>query len=806
MDRYVCIHGHFYQPPRENAWLETIEQQDSAYPYHDWNERITAESYGPNAEARILDARDRIVRIVNNYARISFNFGPTLLSWMREHARETYDAIIDADRESIARFGRGSAIAQAYSHLIMPLANGRDRRTQVIWGARDFEYRFGRRPEGMWLPETGVDNDTLEDLAAQGIRFTILAPNQAAAVRPIGEDQWQTVDHTRIDTRRSYLCRLPSGAEITLFFYNGVTSRAVAFEGLLRNGEHFAQRILSLHGNDADAGGNLAHIATDGETYGHHHPHGEMALAFALHHIEESKLAKLTNYAAYLEHHPPSWEVQIAENTSWSCAHGVERWRSDCGCHTGGAPGWNQQWREPLRTALDWLRDEVTPHYEELGGRMLSDPWAARDDYIDVILDRRLNTIPFITKHARNTPGPDGVTTVLELMELQRHAMLMQTSCGWFFNDVSGIETIQVLQYAGRVVQLAGKLFGISLEDGLLERLAHARSNVPEAGDARRLYEQHVIPARVDLLNVAAHYAVSSLFDEVPSEMRIYSYQVELQHGDRRQSGDTVLLFGRARVISEITQESAVVTFAVLHFGNHNLTGGIRRFAGDEEYRKLREELLRAFSTADLSAVIRELANFPEYTFSLKSLFGDRQRQILYRVLESNINNAESAYRRLYEENASLMRFLIAQDLPLPRALHMAAEFVLNRDLRAALAAPSVDLERTRTLLDDAEATSVQLDREGLSYGLGEALARIARQLLEQPHDLALLEAWTGLAGVTATLPFEVNLWKSQNAFYELLSTVYPAIRSRADAGDQDSARWAELFEVLGEQLSVVVS
>jgi hypothetical protein len=288
--------------------------------------------------------------------------------------------------------------------------------------------------------------------------------------------------------------------------------------------------------------------------------------------------------------------------------------------------------------------------------------------------------------------------------------------------------------------------------------------------------------------------------------MRIYSYQVELQHGDRRQSGDTVLLFGRARVISEITQESAVVTFAVLHFGNHNLTGGIRRFAGDEEYRKLREELLRAFSTADLSAVIRELANFPEYTFSLKSLFGDRQRQILYRVLESNINNAESAYRRLYEENASLMRFLIAQDLPLPRALHMAAEFVLNRDLRAALAAPSVDLERTRTLLDDAEATSVQLDREGLSYGLGEALARIARQLLEQPHDLALLEAWTGLAGVTATLPFEVNLWKSQNAFYELLSTVYPALRSRADAGDQDSARWAELFEVLGEQLSVVVS
>jgi hypothetical protein len=669
---------------------------------------------------------------------------------------------------------------------------------------RDFEHRFGRRPDGMWLPETAVDTATLEDLAGQGIRFTILAPNQAAAVRPLGSDAWQKLDRAGIDTRKAYLCRLPSGAEITLFFYDGATSRAVAFEGLLRNGEQFAQRILALHGNGADA--DLAHIATDGETYGHHHPHGEMALAYALHHIEERQLAKLTNYAGYLEHHPPSWEVQIADNTSWSCAHGVERWRSDCGCHTGGAPGWNQQWRQPLRDALDWLRDEVSPHFEKLAGTLLNDPWAARDDYIDVILDRRRNTITFTAKHARETPGPSEVTTLLELMELQRHAMLMYTSCGWFFNEVSGIETIQVLQYAGRVVQLAGKLFGTSFEQGLLERLEKARSNIPEAGDARRLYEQHVVPARVDLLNVAAHYAVNSLFDELRPEMPIYSYQVELEHGDRRQSGDTVLLVGRARVVSEITQESDVVTFAVLHFGNHNLTGGIRRFAGDEEYRTLREELLRAFSTADLSAVIRQLANFPEYTFSLKSLFGDRQRQILYRVLESSINDAESAYRRLYEENASLMRFLIAQDLPLPSAFRMAAEFVLNRDIRAALGAPRVDLERTRSLLDEAEATNVQLDQEGLGYVVGKALANVGYQLLEAPHDLELLEAWAGLAGLTVGLPFDVNLWKSQNAFYELLNTVYPAVRSRADAGDEDAIRWTGLFEVLGEQLSVVVS
>jgi alpha-amylase/alpha-mannosidase (GH57 family) len=805
MARYVCIHGHFYQPPRENPWLETIEQQDSAYPYHDWNERITAESYGPNGEARILDSRDRIVRIVNNYAQISYNFGPTLLAWLRDHARDTYDAVLQADRDSIARFGRGSAVAQAHGHLIMPLANDRDRRTQVIWGKRDFEWRFGREPDGMWLPETAVDVATLEDLSAQGIRFTILAPNQAARTRRIGSRDWQELHGHGVDTRRPYLCRLPSGAEIVLFFYDGTTSRAVAFEGLLRNGEHFAQRILALHGADGDEP-LLAHIATDGETYGHHHLHGEMALAYALHHIDQRQLATVTNYAAFLDAHPPTHEAEIVENTSWSCAHGVERWRSDCGCHTGGEPGWHQRWRKPLRDALDWLRDQVTPHFEARAAELLIDPWAARDDYIDVILDRRRNTTPFVARHALGKPGDTDVVTILELMELQRHAQLMYTSCGWFFNEVSGIETVQVLQYAGRVVQLAEKLFGTSFEKGLLDRLELAESNLPEQANARRLYELEVAPARVDLLNVGAHYAVNSLFDEARPAVRIYSYEVELIHGDRRQSGDTTLLVGRARVTSEVTLESDVVTFAVLHFGNHNLTGGIRRFAGEEEYRALRDELLRAFSSADLAAVVRLLANFPEYSFSLKSLFGDRQRQILYRVLESSVGQAEQAYRRLYEENASLMRFLIAQDLPLPRAFRMAAEFVLNRDLRATLSAESVDLERARSLLEDADATRVQLEREGLGYVAARALERVAHALQQRPRDLDRLEAWAGLATLTVSLPFEVNLWKAQNVFYELLNTVYPVLRERAAAGDPQAARWVDLFTALGEQLSVVVN
>ena len=803
MPRYVCIHGHFYQPPRENPWLEAIEQQDEAYPYHDWNERITVESYGPNAEARILDARDRIVHIVNNYASISFNFGPTLLTWLRDHARATYDAILDADRQSIGRFGHGSALAQAYNHMIMPLANARDRRAQVLWGIRDFEHRFGRTPQGMWLPETAVDIASLEELAAAGIAFTILAPHQAASFRRIGDRDWHDVGGARVDTRRAYLCNLPSGASITLFFYDTSTSRAVAFENLLRNGEEFARRVVAIASADGEP--QLANIATDGETYGHHHRHGEMALAYACQYIQQRELATVTNYATFLAAHPPQYEVQILENTSWSCSHGIERWRSDCGCHTGGAAGWHQRWRRPLRDALDWLRNEITPHFEQRAAELLNDPWAARDDYVDVVLDRRQNTLPFLARHARGRPGQAEIVTVLKLMELQRHAMLMYTSCGWFFNDVSGIETVQVLQYAARVVQLAHELFGIDLEDALLQRLERAESNDPEAENARRIYEKEVVPSRLDLLSVAAHYAVNSLFDGTRPAERVYCYDVQLEQGDRRQSGDTLLIVGRARVVSDITEESELVTFAVLHFGNHNLTGGIRRFAGEREFRALRDELLRAFSTADLAAVVRLLANFPEYTFSLKSLFGDRQRQILYRVLESSLADAERAYRDLYRENASLMRFLIAQDLPLPRVFDMAAEFVVNLDLREVLASREIDIQRARSLLEEAQATNVQLDRKGLSYVASRALERLALDALEHPGDVARLEAWSDMASLTASLPFDVNLWQAQNIFYRTLRDVYSTMRERAAADDAIARRWVQLFATLGEQLSVAV-
>jgi alpha-amylase/alpha-mannosidase (GH57 family) len=479
MERYVCIHGHFYQPPRENPWLEEVELQDSAYPYHDWNERVAAECYGPNSASRILDGEGSILEIVNNYSKMSFNFGPTLLSWMERHQPETYEAVLEADRLSMERFGgHGSAMAQVYNHMIMPLANRKDKVTQVLWGVRDFEKRFGRFPEGMWLPETAVDIETLGVLADAGIRFTILGPQQANRVRRIErEGEWVDVGGGKIDPTMAYLCLLPSGKTMTLFFYDGPISKGIAFEGLLGSGEGFAQKLANAF-NDQRGWPQLVHAAADGETYGHHHRFGDMALAYCLHSIESNHLAKITNYGEYLGLFQPTHVVEVFDNSSWSCVHGVERWRSDCGCNSGRS-GWNQQWRKPLREAMDELRDNLVSVYEWQVSKFLKSPWEARDHYIDVVLDRSPDKIEaFLQKEAVRELTREEKVKVLKLLEAQRNGMLMQTSCGWFFDELSGVETTQVLQYAARAVQLTEESLGISLEPDYLRALEKAPSNI----------------------------------------------------------------------------------------------------------------------------------------------------------------------------------------------------------------------------------------------------------------------------------------------------------------------------------------
>ncbi|MDV2503520.1 MAG: DUF3536 domain-containing protein [bacterium] len=806
MDRYICIHGHFYQPPRENPWLEEIELQDSAFPYHDWNERVTAECYARNAASRILGENDLIVEIVNNYANISFNVGPTLLAWLEEKTPEVYEAVLEADRESQKRFsGHGSALAQAYNHVIMPLANRRDKLTQVVWGIRDFEHRFGRSPEGMWLPETAVDVETLEILVEQGIRFTILAPHQARRTRQIGSRAWRGVK--RFDPTMAYVCRLPSGRTIDLFFYDGLISQAVAFEGLLVRGEGFANRLRDAFSDDR-SGPQLVHIATDGETYGHHHRYGEMGLAYALHYIETNDLARVTNYAEFLERHPPTHEVQIVEDTSWSCVHGIERWRADCGCSTGGHPGWNQAWRAPLREGLDWLRDTLAPLYEENAGTLLTDPWKARDDYIDVILDRSPETHErFLADHARRPLTEPETVEVLKLLELQRHAMLMYTSCGWFFSDLSGIETVQVLQYAGRAVQLARELGGDALEPRFLERLEQARSNVPRHGDGRHIYERFVRPAMLDLSEVGAHYAVSSLFGEHPEQAAIGCYRAEREDYQTFEAGKVRLVVGRARFTSVITHESALQSFAVLHFGDHNLNCGVRAFEDEEVYQTLVDEITEPFARADFPEVLRFLdKNFGGSTYSLRSLFRDERRKVLNLILESTLEEAESLHSQLYENHAPLLRFLKDLGIPPPKAVYASAEFVLNSRLRQALdSSDEFDLGRIGTLLDEAQMEDVSLDTASLEYVFRRSVERMAERLSASPTDFSLLQKLEEAAGLMESLPFEVNTWRVQNVFYEMVQTVYPEVKRRAEQGDAQAQEWVGSFVALGEKLSVLV-
>jgi alpha-amylase/alpha-mannosidase (GH57 family) len=500
--RFLAIHGHFYQPPRENPWLEEVEVEPGAAPYHDWNERITAECYAANTAARLDDGE---ARVVNNFEKISFNFGPTLLSWLDRHAPVTYRKIVEADRTSReVRHGHGNAIAQAYNHVIMPLASRRDKVTQVGWGIEDFRHRFGRDPEGMWLPETAVDRETLALLGDAGIRLTILAPSQAQRVRRLGTDQWVDVGGERIDPRQAYHHTTMRGRRLALFFYDGPISRAIAFEGAAASGETLAARLLAgFQPERTDP--QLVHVATDGESYGHHTPRGETALAAALAQLERTGGLALTNYGEFLAAHPPAHEVEIADGTSWSCAHGVERWRSDCGCRVGH-PGWHQRWRAPLREALDWLRDQLDPFYETRLSTLLRDPWAARDDYIHVILDRSAESkAAFFARHERRPMDHRTRVEALKFLELQRQRLLMYTSCGWFFDDIGGLEAVQVLKYAARAIQLADDLGLKDLEPGFLRRLAAAPSNVPEMGNGAQVYRRLVLPIAVDFARVVAH-------------------------------------------------------------------------------------------------------------------------------------------------------------------------------------------------------------------------------------------------------------------------------------------------------------
>ncbi len=803
-EKYICIHGHFYQPPRENAWLEAVEVQDSAHPYHDWNRRITAECYSTNAYSRILDESGRIEEIVNNYEKISFNFGPTLLAWMEQNAPDVYLGIIEADKKSAERYsGHGSALAQAYNHMIMPLASRRDKRTQVLWGIRDFSSRFGREPQGMWLPETAVDIETLEVLSELGLSFTILSPYQAARVRGQGDEGWVDVSDGTIDPKEPYRQNLPGGKSINIFFYDGPISRAVAFEDLLKDGEVFAERLTS--GFADRKAPQLLHIATDGESYGHHSAYGDMALAYALHFIESEKLARLTNYGEFLEKHPPTREVEIEENSSWSCAHGVERWRSDCGCHSGENPQWHQRWRAPLRDAIDFLRDELAPVYEAEIGDFFKDPWKARDDYIEVVLDRSAESIEgFMNRHCKGARRPSDNVRILKLLEIQRHALLMYTSCGWFFDEISGIETVQIIQYAGRAIQLHGDLFGGDLEDRFLEKLSEAKSNLPTLGDGRKIYEKFVQPAMVDLKRVAAHYAISSLFEDHAERVSVFCCSVSQKEYRSSEAGRARLAAGQVEIASDITQESENIRFVVFYTGDHQLSCGLSMDILEGVFSDLTTQLFDAFDRADFTEVMQLTGEaFEGSLYSLKSLFKDGQRKILNVILEKKIADALSVYRHVYEPNVPLIRFLKGSATPIPPPLYASGQFVLNSELNTELGCKDINYEKITDQLREAELAGISLDAKTLEYTLRKNLEKKADTFHENPESQVILQDIANGVELVYALPFDVNLRKLQNIGHEVKIRHYEDMQRRTEQGDKEAAAWIELFENLCGQLNL---
>lgn len=791
--RYICIHGHFYQPPRENPWLDVVEVQDGAAPYHDWNERISRECYASNTRARLLDGPGRIINLLNNYAWISFNFGPTLLHWMAEAAPEVLRGIVEADRLSAQRrHGHGNALAQVYNHMILPLAGAHDKRTQVRWGIADFRHRYGRDPEGLWLAETAVDTASLEVLAEEGISFTILAPRQARRWRRLGAEDWVAIPNG-IDPSRAYLCRLPSGRSIALFFYDGIVSQQVAFERLLDNGDRFIGRLMGGF-DDARAHAQLMHIATDGESYGHHHPHGDMALAYLLKKLSADPEVRLTNYGEFLELHPPEWEVEVYENSSWSCAHGIERWRSDCGCKMRW--DWVQCWRDPLRRGLDRLKVQLDHLFATRGRECFTDPWAARDAYIRVILDRDDATVRHLLRDFGHPDlDEDQIRDALRLLEMQRDAMLMFTSCGWFFDEISGLEAVQCLHYAARALHMA-RHFGRDFEGPLLRTLEEAPSNLPQFRNGRDVWERLVRPAEVDLDRVLAHSAISSIYRPREDNPRVYSFELKTLDQEVLGRGGSHLAIGRLWVRSRQTWIEAETTFVVIHYGVLDFHAVLRQGPDSGRYDDFKRRLLETFRTGSLADVTTLVAReFPGKAHRLDDLFSDEQRRIIGIVLQGRFEEYQRTFEHLSNQDEDMLNQLGRLRYPIPKPLRAAASAYLDAHLHREIARLEVQggLESIRVLYERGRAWDYLPERDLLEKRLSEALQRTLEQIA--PHaDLSALTARAGhLLDAAALLGITPDLWQVQNRLLDAYTQL--------SASGVMNHRFQKVFAHLADQL-----
>jgi alpha-amylase/alpha-mannosidase (GH57 family) len=739
--------------------------------------------------------------------------GPTLLSWMEFHDRDTYQAILEADKRSAERLnGHGNAIAQVYNHIIMPLANWRDKLTQIRWGKEDFKARFGRETEGMWLAETAVDYETLEALVLEGIKFIILAPSQAQRCRPQPTENnpnpaWQEVGGAQIDPNRPYRCYLrrhnannsnvselgqyhlpaDTDAYIDVFFYDGPISRDMGFGDLLGSSHNFAKRLSQAVQADHRPH-QIVSVATDGETFGHHKHFTEKTLSYAF--VEEfpKRGWNVSNYAHYLSLFPPKWEAELKSVTAWSCAHGVDRWQGGCSCGGEGS-GYQLLWRRPLRDSLNWLRDRLAAVYVDIGRKYFNDPWEARDRYIDVLQYSLRDGIsehsPVLEKFFAQQSGSKVSTSAqrvdaLRLLEMQRHALLMFTSCGWFFEELSRPETVQILRYAARAIELAADVAGVLLEDEFIHRMAKAPSNLVEFKDGEGVFKHQVATNRITLAQVAAQYALSSTLGNYARSQQIYCYQIQQQDYQLQRIGSMSLAIGQIQLVSGITQESVNYIFAVLHLGGDDFHCCIQPFTGRREYEEIKATLFKVLKQANTAAVILAMAsNFSGEQFNLHHLFAEERHRILRMLADETLTRLDQLYEQVYRDNYGILISFRRDDLPVPRELQVAAEIVLNNRLTEELKRLETGESLPNVGLD---AVAIEALNLGCKFTHEEDAEIIENYILSQIQQLSQLQDIDEKSlfsylnqieqslAISDRLDLELDLDLSQEAFLNYLS------------------------------------
>jgi len=767
------IHGHFYQPPRENPWTLRVEQQPSARPSPNWNERIFNECYRPNVHARILDEHGRVLRLVNNYLHLSFNIGPTLLSWLEEEHPITYARILEADRQSVLQRGYGNALAQAFNHTILPLDCPRDRKTQVRWGRLDFERRFGREPDGMWLPETAANRPVLECLIDEGIRFTVLSPYQASRVRRIGEREWRPVGG-RIDPSRPYrfFHSDGSGRHVDIFFYDGPKSKNVAFEDVLSTSQRFIDNLVAHAPKEG-----VVTLATDGESYGHHTMYGDRTLAHAFEMEGPSRDLAFTNFAAFLAKNPPTSEVELASGedgrgSSWSCAHGVGRWFRDCGCHTGGEAGWTQAWRDPLRRALELVREHAASIFESRMDGFVNEPWSARDAYIEVLNEDGEAFARWARRFTRSEPAPAELVKMRTLLEMQLQSMLMFTSCGWFFNDVSGIETVQVLHYAARCMDYFDELGEPSPEREFLEVLSEARSNRPELGTGADIYRRTVPRARVTNRRAVGHLGISSLIEELPPRGVVGPWSYDLERYQRETSGPFTVSAGYVRVTSNRTGHTDEHAFAAVHLGGIDFYVAVRPGMEREAFEHKSSALLEELDETSLAFLLRAVFEaFGPHEFRLDDMLPGAGEELASAVFRDLVERFSATYARLYRDHGRTLEMLHGAGFEIPQELKAAAEFTLKRRFEDEIRRQehSRDPEAYRRAIEIAEEIErrgYRVDRTASSQVFEHLILRSTLKALDRSDEEAA-RATGELVALVGRLQLQVSLDRAQEALVE---------------------------------------